>query len=176
VAALDAFLPEFDANEVHAVEVDAEPAAALAALLAGAAAPGLAPRLLLRLRGVQAPASVAELLASLRFEVLHEEPADLVLGASGRPWTPRGGIGPFAAAAAGDVRVAVDVRAVPAGDGRSVLSTETRIAAVDEPARRAFRRYWRVVGPFSALIRRRWLRDAQRRLAPEHGSAARPGR
>jgi hypothetical protein len=45
-----------------------------------------------------------------------------------------------------------------------VLSTETRIAAVDEPARRAFRRYWRAVGP-SALIRRRWLRDAQRRLA-----------
>jgi hypothetical protein len=77
---------------------------------------------------------------------------------------PPGGIGPFAAAAAGDVRVAVDVRAVPAGEGRSVLSTETRIAAVDEPARRAFRRYWRAVGP-SALIRRRWLRDAQRRLA-----------
>jgi hypothetical protein len=56
VAALDAFLPEFDANEVHTVEVEAEPAAAVAALLAGAAAllagaaaPGVVPRLL-RLR------------------------------------------------------------------------------------------------------------------------------
>ena len=116
VAALDAFLPEFDENEVHALEVEAEPAAAVAALLAGAAAPGVGPRLLLRLRGVRAPATVAELLASLRFEVLHDEPADLVLGASGRPWTPRGGIGPFAAAGAGDVRVAVDVRAAPAGE------------------------------------------------------------
>ena len=165
MAALDAFLPEFDAHEVHAVEVEGEPAAAVAALLAGAAAPGVAPRLLLRLRGVRAPATVAELLASLRFEVLHDEPAEVVLGASGRPWTPRGGIRAFAAAGAGEVRVAVDVRAVPAEGGRSVLSTETRIAAVDEQARRAFRRYWRVVGPCSALIRRRWLRDARRRLA-----------
>jgi hypothetical protein len=43
-------LPEFDANEVHAVEVEAESAAAVAALLAGAAAAaGVVPRLL-RLR------------------------------------------------------------------------------------------------------------------------------
>jgi hypothetical protein len=42
-----------------------------------------------------------------------------------------------------------------------VLSTETRVQAVDDAALRAFRRYWRVVGPFSGLIRRRWLRAAQ---------------
>jgi hypothetical protein len=42
-------------------------------------------------------------------------------------------------------------------DGR-LLTTETRIAAVDDAARRAFMRYWRIVGPFSGLIRRRWLR------------------
>jgi hypothetical protein len=39
-----------------------------------------------------------------------------------------------------------------------LLTTETRIAAVDDAARRAFTWYWRIVGPFSALIRRRWLR------------------
>jgi hypothetical protein len=42
------------------------------------------------------------------------------------------------------------------------LSTETRIEAVDEAARRAFLRYWRIVGPFSALIRRRWLKQIAR--------------
>ena len=64
---------------------------------------------------------------------------------------------PFADARPGEVRVAVDVRpALSAGGGQ--LSTETRIAAVDERARRAFGRYWRVVGPFSGVIRRRWLR------------------
>jgi hypothetical protein len=38
------------------------------------------------------------------------------------------------------------------------LSTETRIQAVDEAARRAFARYWRIVGPFSGVIRRRSLK------------------
>jgi hypothetical protein len=41
--------------------------------------------------------------------------------------------------------------------GGSLLVTETRVAAVDEHALRAFLRYWRLVGPFSRLIRRRWL-------------------
>ena len=47
------------------------------------------------------------------------------------------------------------VRAVAGG---TVLTTETRIQGTDERARRSFRRYWRVVMPGSALIRRAWLR------------------
>jgi hypothetical protein len=39
----------------------------------------------------------------------------------------------------------------------SLLVTETRVAGVDARGRRSFRRYWRLVGPFSVLIRRRWL-------------------
>ena len=64
------------------------------------------------------------------------------------------------------MRVATDIRAVAVAGG-CVLSTETRVQAVDDAARRAFRRYWRVVGPFSGLIRRRWLRAA-RPLADAH--------
>jgi hypothetical protein len=44
--------------------------------------------------------------------------------------------------------------------GGTLLSTETRVSATNSTARRAFRGYWRVVGPFSGLIRRRWLRAA----------------
>ena len=33
------------------------------------------------------------------------------------------------------------------------------------PAGYDFRAYWLAVGPFSALIRRRWLREAERVLA-----------
>ena len=76
----------------------------------------------------------------------------------------RGGIHGFADARPGEVRVALDVRAKPLTDGRSRLSTETRIAAVDRRARRAFRAYWLVVGPFSALIRRQWLRATATQL------------
>jgi hypothetical protein len=49
-------------------------------------------------------------------------------------------------------------------DGRALLYTETRVAAMDDRARRAFRRYWLVVGPFSGLVRRRWLAGAERML------------
>jgi hypothetical protein len=56
----------------------------------------------------------------------------------------------------------VDVRAEPRGDG-CVLSTETRVAAADAAARHAFRRYWLAIGPFSKLIRRRWLAAVARR-------------
>jgi hypothetical protein len=62
--------------------------------------------------------------------------------------------------------MALALWAEPAGDG-SLLVTETRVAANDAAARRAFARYWRLVGPFSALIRRRWLRAAAREAATQ---------
>jgi hypothetical protein len=58
----------------------------------------------------------------------------------------------FSDLSAGGVRIAADFRA----DGER-LTTETRVAALDERSRRAFLRYWRIVGPCSAVIRRRWL-------------------
>ena len=47
---------------------------------------------------------------------------------------------------------------------RGALDTETRVAAMDARSRRAFRAYWAAVGPFSSLIRRRWLVAAERAL------------
>ena len=38
--------------------------------------------------------------------------------------------------------------------GGSTVSTETRVASTDAEARRNFAWYWRLIGPFSALIRR----------------------
>ena len=63
----------------------------------------------------------------------------------------------------GQVRLVVEISAVAAGTG-SLLATETRVAAMDAGSRRAFRAYWFAVGPFSALIRRRWLASAERAL------------
>jgi hypothetical protein len=49
-------------------------------------------------------------------------------------------------------------------EGGALLATETRVAAVDAAGRRAFRRYWLAVGPFSAFVRRRWLAAVERAL------------
>jgi hypothetical protein len=56
------------------------------------------------------------------------------------------------------LKIAADLCAEPHGDGHTRLSTETRVLALDRRSRRLFRIYWLVVRPFSALIRRRWLR------------------
>ena len=101
-----------------------------------------------------------------RFVVLSRSPTELVAGAVGAVWRPRGGLVRLADAEAwrnasvpGTIKAAIDFRAEPATSG-SRLSTETRVLAADARARRLFRLYWLVVGPFSALIRRRWLAAA----------------
>jgi hypothetical protein len=47
--------------------------------------------------------------------------------------------------------------------GGSVVSTETRVFANSNAARRRFAVYWRLIYPGSALIRRMWLRAIKRR-------------
>ena len=49
------------------------------------------------------------------------------------------------------------------GAGGSRVSTETRVFANSDPARRRFAAYWRVIYPGSAIIRRMWLQAIARR-------------
>jgi hypothetical protein len=153
VSAIDDVLPRYDANEFHSVAY----ARSLDHALATPVAADPFVRLLFRLRGVPTDGTIAELFARLRFEEIARTENEVVFGAAGTPWRPGGGIGSFASAPAGTVRVAVNFLV----DGPR-LSTETRIEAVDDVARRAFARYWRIVGPFSAVIRRRWLKQIAR--------------
>ena len=51
----------------------------------------------------------------------------------------------------------------PAGPNESIVSTETRVFASDPQTRRRFARYWRLIYPGSALIRRMWLRAIRKR-------------
>jgi hypothetical protein len=163
VRSLDDVLPEYDVRERHERRVAAAPGDALAAALGVPLAPDALVCTLFRLRGVPGGGSVYGTLRALGFEEIVRADDRVVLGAAGRPWSPRGRIVPFASAGPGQVRVAVSIEAAADGDG-SRLATETRIAAADASARRAFRRYWLVVGPFSALTRRRWLAAADRAL------------
>ena len=86
-----------------------------------------------------------------------------MLAAIGQPWKLRGGerrrdVDFRTFADPGFAKMAFNFRL----DG-STLSTETRVLLTDERSRRAFRRYWLVIRPFSGLIRRAWLRAIARR-------------
>jgi hypothetical protein len=167
---LDQFLPAFDVREYHERAVDAPPAQAFRAFVDTPAGCDRPTRLLFRLRGLRRSGrSIGEALVGLGFEVLELTDTSLVLGATAQPWRlrPRGRLGRFAEERPATVRIVADLRARP-----GFLSTETRVHALDEPARRSFRRYWAVVGPFSALIRRRWLAAASRAIAAANRSTA----
>jgi hypothetical protein len=92
---------------------------------------------------------------------------ELLLGVAGKFWRPSGNIArvseaelrtferPGFAVASWNFTLQDD------GDG-TLLATETRVRCTDEPSRRSFLRYWRIVGPFSALIRIEMLRSLRR--------------
>lgn len=160
---LDRWLPEWDVFERHERFVPASPRVAVAAAIGVPFTPDPLVRVLFRLRGVPGGGSVPGALRALGFETLASEPDAVVLGAAGRPWSPRSRPGRFATAGPGQIRMVLEISATEV-EGGALLFTETRVAAMDAGARRAFRRYWLVVGPFSALVRRRWLAAAERAL------------
>jgi hypothetical protein len=156
VAEIDAVLPSYDVHEVHSVLLPVAPEEALRLALALPVAPDRIVRALFRLRGLSTRGTIETLFPAVGFTELRRTPTEVVLGCAGRPWRPSGRLRPWRDAGPLDVRMAMDFRAV-ACPGGSSLTTETRVAASCESSRTAFRRYWRLVGPFSALIRRRWL-------------------
>ena len=104
------------------------------------------------------------------FVSLVDEEDEIVVGYAGRPWKLSGGVqaGVSSAeewqrfSAPGYVKAVLGFRAEPT-DGGALLTTETRVVATDEAARRVFRRYWRVIRLGSVAIRRSWLRAAAHR-------------
>jgi len=57
----------------------------------------------------------------------------------------------------GNVKVAFNMKVVDLGNGMCRLSSETRVAGTDKGAQKKFAKYWRVIYPGSAIIRRVWL-------------------
>jgi hypothetical protein len=103
-------------------------------------------------------------MSAIGFVVLDRTGDELVLGAVGRPWVPGGGRAPrpddqgnpvasfTGFDTAGWAKMIANFH-VAGGE----LTTETRVLLTDDESRRAFRRYWLLILPFSGLIRRHWL-------------------
>jgi hypothetical protein len=174
---LDDFLPRYDVNEVHSITTHAAPASVMAAIreLTPLEVPLLVALMALRsvpalLRGRRLSVR-GRLLDGFRragFAELHASSGELVFGGVGRFWRPDGGLRRVPARDFRDFREpgwakgAFNFEVERVGD-RTVVTTETRVATTDAASRRSFGRYWRVVGPGSALIRIAWLRAIRRR-------------
>jgi hypothetical protein len=168
---LDEFMPVFDFNEVHSTLIAASPERALAAARELTAREVPVMRVLMALRRLgrgRTSGPVIDGMLRNGFVVLADRPDELVLGVAGRFWALDSGITRLRAEEferfdAPDHAKAVMDFHVEARPGGCLLSTETRIQATDADARRSFGRYWRMIHPGSALIRRVWLRAVRRR-------------
>jgi hypothetical protein len=115
------------------------------------------------------------------FLLLAEKPgAEIVFGQISRPWKVSASTGGTPAHrpeefaefdAPGYAKIAFNIRVEPYGCDRTLVTTETRTATTDPASRRRFGMYWRLIGPFSGLIRRLTLRlvksDAEKQSGTE---------
>ncbi len=181
---LDQFLPRYDFAIVHAQVFGVPPEVCLRAarnldlfqhpvikvLVDSWALPQRAARRLTGRRdgGDRLPAATFRVEDMTRYgwELLGENPSEIVIGQISRPWkAASGAAGPAAGPAAfaaydepGYAKIALSLRADPRGATSSILTMETRVALTDPASLRRFRRYWMLIGPFSGLIRRVALR------------------
>jgi hypothetical protein len=178
---IESFIPNPDAIETHKIEIAASREAVYQALwttdlggspvikslMALRSLPGIVshPK---RLRHVPRQVTLQTIVES-GFGQLAEEPGrEVVLGVVGRFWRPTGNILPFnvemfrGPVQPGLARAVWNFAVQEAGQGRSVLSTETRVVCGDAASRRKFRAYWSVVRPFSGLIRVIMLRAVKK--------------
>ncbi len=177
-ALLDGFLPRADVSKRIELDIEATPERVWSSLVDADFGRSPIIRWLFILRGMGAGGGVPRPmdLASLerwRFAKLDERPGEhIVLGITGRFWTPKGYLQRIdreaflAGPPAGFASAAWSFEISPGRAGGTSAATETRILAGDEKSRRSFLRYWTVIGPFSGLIRHEMLklvrRDAER--------------
>jgi len=200
---LDRYLPQYNVTETHAVVIDADTELTWQAVRRSDLSRSAVIRVLLELRSLpnrlqgvlkgrpsepSRPPLMLDDMERAGFLLLGEWPGhEIVFGTVVQPWkavtddepAPQVEAGRFAEFdTPGYVKVAFNIRVEPYGRGRTLITTETRTAATDSTSLHHFARYWMLVGPFSALIRRLTLRivksDAERR--PGLMSNARPPR
>lgn len=182
-SSLDEFLPRFHFSERHALPVAAPAARAWDALLAADLRDPAIVRVLLFLRGYgrrarrpESDVSLADRLAHVGFVKLGERAGrELVFGIVGRFWMPSGELRRVSAAEFqrfeqdGFAKAAWNFWIEPRGDSECLLTTETRILCIGEPARHRFRVYWFLIRPFSGWIRKAMLRSIGRRALARKG-------
>jgi hypothetical protein len=168
---LDDFLPTWDVRLSHAADVGAPPRVVYAAVRRLDLGSSPINRVLFAARGLVARGMKLSDLMARGFVLLGEAPPrELLLGLVARPWTLMGGIRRLDAEGfrrfdrPGYARLGWSFVVEPRGEG-STLTTETRVRCTDAASRRKFGWYWRVIGPFSAVVRKEALlhikRDAE---------------
>ena len=179
VTRLDELMPLWQFEEKHSIRIDAPPERVFEALRSVSASDILFFRLLTTIRRLGRPAPESILNAPENEPILdvatrsgfiwlaNEPPRELVLGTViTAPAGTQGTLVPEVfkeKLSPGFALAAMNFVVRPDGAG-SIVTTETRVYANNPQSRRAFARYWRVIYPGSAVIRRMWLRAVAKKV------------
>ena len=170
---LDDVLPSWDVRQVHRIGVDAAPDRAYRSVRRLDLGGSPINRVLFSVRGMgrRGGLKLGDLMNRGFILLAEDPPRELVLGLVARPWTLMGGIRPLDPEGfrrfdqPGYARIGWNFLVEQRGTV-SRLTTETRIRCTDDVSRRRFRWYWRLIGPFSGVVRKEALllikRDAER--------------
>ena len=159
------FLPRYDVRARYRTSVQASLRQAYAAARAMDMRHSRVVRWLYRLRGLPRDDLSFEGMFKWGFVLLADQPPrELVFGLIGRFWSPVPGIqqieaGDFTAFdRPGFAKAVGNIAFAAQGHGRVRVTTETRVLCLDPAGRKRFMLYWLLIGPFSGLIRKAWLR------------------
>lgn len=173
---IDQFSPRFDVRARYQVDIRASAEGAyLAARGLDTGDSGIV-RWLYRLRGLPRDNMTMDGMLRWGFVLLADEPSEeIVFGLVGRFWT----LSPQICTVKpedflkfdrpGFAKVVANIAIAPQGEGKVRVTTETRVVSLDAASLRYFRLYWLLIGPFSGLIRKEWLRLIRRRAEASMG-------
>jgi hypothetical protein len=196
---LDELFPAYDFTEVHSIRVKSSPEAAFRAVIE--VTPGEINgimRLLFFLRALpermvgradwamnSRQPMLSEMFKSGFTRLAEQEPREIVFGviapgSIGRVWQQSSGkeVKPlnaaefFAFSNPDYLHVVANILVSDASEpGFVIIRTESRTRALSRKSCKNFTPYWRVIRPFSGLIRRLWLRGIKRRAEREQAKA-----
>lgn len=188
--AVDAWMPTWDVRSAHQIDIAASPPLVYQSLLESNFSRNPVVRVLMGLRAIpgllfsprktwqrfQTASTDKTPTLAETFTPLELRPAqEIVLGLTGRFWTPKGILVRTSPEQFHDpipngmARATWSFHLEAMGEAGTRLRTETRVTCADPGTRRRFRLYWSIIQGGSGLIRRALLwqikRDSERRAS-----------
>jgi len=175
---IDALLPDYSFGEYHEALVDASPEAVKRALQSTAIRDVPVIRFLTKIRGLDDKKAVryaskinerSDTFSTPDFNFFVIDSTEMVtvmlLNASTHvPPPPVKTLEQFRTFnKPGYIKVAINFRFIPQRNGQTLVTTETRNYAMTKEDACIFARYWRIIYPGSAVIRRVWLNELAKR-------------
>jgi hypothetical protein len=162
---IDQFLPTYDINAEYQIDIHAPIERVYSAARYLNMSDSWIVRWLYRLRGLPKYNLTLDGMLKWGFVLLADQPSqEIVFGLIGRFWTHSAQIQSVTVDTfvefqqQGYAKTVANIAFIPQDVGIVRVTTETRVYCPDDTSRRNFRLYWLLIGPFSGIIRKEWLR------------------